>query len=275
MAKIGGTAQLVFLIFAFATIWLIYKFIEYFSKNIELSWLVFVCIGPYFLSTFNGVRQWLAVALFAYSLIFVKERKLKYYLLFNTIGFLFHYSAIILLPFYWIIKSKKFNVLWLVACYFAFLISARTGLVDIVAEELHAASYLTGANTLMLDWAYYFFLALSIGFMVVSAVGGVFNDDEVFVWKNINMLSGLTVFLALTTTDLSNIIFTRFNMYFFIGYLVLIPATIEKVNHRFVRPLATVGIVLMSTMYYLYVTSTSSDLLPYQMSFDLFTWLGE
>ena len=270
--RIGGTAQFVFLLFAFATITFIYKFIEHFSENVELSWLVFVCIGPYYVSTFNGMRQWLAVAIFAYSLRFIKENNFKKYLLFNMIGFLFHYSAIILIPFYWVLKAKGFSVFKSVIYYLVFQIFVLTGVVDRIAEELHAKSYVEGDGALTLDWAYYLFLVLSIGFIILDLVWKMFNDENV-LWKNINMLSGLTVFLAITSSDLSNIIFTRFNMYFFIGYIILIPAVISKISNKFLKPIVMVSSIVLSITYYLYVTSTAKDLLPYQMSFDLFTWL--
>lgn len=269
----GGTAQLVFLVFSIITIYFIYKFIEYFSENVELSWLVFICIGPYFLSTFNGMRQWLVVAVFAYSLRYIKEDNLKKYLALNIFGCLFHYSAVILLPMYWLLKIKNFSVVKIVACYVAFQMASIIGILDFVAERLYATSYLMGDAILELDWSYYLFFVLAVGFIVLSYVLPHITDHNK-IFKNLNALSGLTVFLALTTYDLSNMIFTRFNLYFFIGYIILIPNVINRFKDGAIRALAITGVVMLSIAYFLYLTSSASDLLPYQTNFDLFTWIG-
>ena len=270
---IGGTDQLVFLIFSFATLYFIYKFIEYFSENVELSWLVFVCIGPYFLSTFNGMRQWLVVSLFAYSLRFIKESNFRKYLIFNIVGFLFHYSAIILIPMYWLLKAKNFDLVKICICIFAFQIASTFGVLEFIAEKLHAASYLMGAEAMKLDWSYYLFFALALGFIILQFVAPeIAGDNKIF--KNMNALSGLTVFLALTTSTLSNMIFTRFNMYFFIGYIILIPSVIAHLKDKGLKHITIFLVGAFSVAYFFYVTSTATDLTPYKMNFDLFTWLG-
>lgn len=270
---IGGTAQLVFFIFSFITLYFIYKFIEYFSEDVELSWLVFVCIGPYFLSTFNGMRQWLVVAIFAYSLRFVKETNFKKYFFLNILGCLFHYSAILLIPLYWLLKAKNFSLAKIGICYLIFQISSMVGLLDLIADKLHATSYLEGDAMMQLDWSYYVFFALAVCFVIISIVyPDITGEDKIF--KNMNALSGLTVFLALTASGLSNMIFIRYNLYFFVGYIILIPLVIAKMKDSSLRRLMTFVIIGFSTMYFFYVTSTATDLTPYQMNFDLFTWLG-
>ena len=46
----GGTQQLVFFIMAAVTIIFIYKYIDELSVNANLSWLLYLCIGPYYLA---------------------------------------------------------------------------------------------------------------------------------------------------------------------------------------------------------------------------------
>lgn len=270
---IGGTSQLVFLIFSFITLYFIYKFIEYFSEDVELSWLVFVCIGPYFLSTFNGMRQWLVVSIFAYSLRFVKESNFKKYLILNVVGCLFHYSAIILLPMYWLLRAKNFSLVKLCICFLAFQAASMFGVLDFIAEKLHATSYLMGDAAMELDWSYYLFFVLALGFIILQiVVPEIVGDNKIF--KNMNALSGLTVFLALTTSNLSNMIFTRFNLYFFIGYIILIPSVIAHLKDVKLKHITVLLVGIFSIAYFFYVTSTAPDLTPYQMNFDLFTWIG-
>lgn len=270
---VGGTAQLVFLIFSFVTIYFIYKFIEYFSEDVELSWLIFICIGPYFLSTFNGMRQWLVVSVFAYSLRFVKENNIKKYFIFNIISCFFHYSAVILLPMYWLLKSKNLNLVKVGICYLGFQAAAILGLLDFTAEKLHATSYLVGNAAMELDWSYYFFFVLALCFIILQTiVPKIVGDNEIF--KNMNALSGLMVFLALTTSNLSNMIFTRFNLYFFIGYIILIPLVATHLKDGKLKQITEFLVTVLSFAYFFYITSSAPDLTPYRMNFDLFTWIG-
>lgn len=289
---INGNAQLVFLLFSIVTVYFVYRYIEYFSKDVELSWFLFVCIGPYYLNTFNGMRQWLAVAVFAYSLRYIQEKKLWHYLLLNSITVLFHFSSVLLLPLYPILRSNRFNMKKTMLCYAGLQLLSTFGIVKLLADILHATSYLRGDAAIELDKTYYLFFFMSIvcwGFSMLRQENTVTPElsrrespSEYKVWhkkvlsqpattifESINLLSCLTVFLAITSTGISNMVFTRFNQYFFIGYLILVPQLLS--TFRKSRTLLTIGVYLLALLYYLMITSTASDLTPYRMNFDLFS----
>ena len=266
---IDGTPQIVFFVFSFATIYFIYKFIEHFSDNVELSWIIFLCIGPYFLSTFNGMRQWLATAMFAYSLRYVKEDNFKKYALLNAFGALFHYSTVILIPLYWVLKAKNFSLVKILATYVVFQFCAMLGIINFLAEKLHATSYLEGDAAFEMDWSYYIFLLMAVCFMLLHTVMPQITDD-LCIFNNMNALSGLSVFLAFTTSGMSNMIFTRFNVFFFIGYIILVPAVLMRIKEPELKRLITFAVVALCIAYYFYITSTAEDLTPYTMKFMLF-----
>ena len=283
--QIGGNAQLVFLIFSIATVFFVYRYIEYFSKDVELSWFIFVCIGPYYLSTFNGMRQWLAIAIFAYSLRYVQEKRFWHYAFLNCISGLFHFSSFLLLPLYFILKSKKFNMKRTLLCYAGLQLFNILGVDKVLADILHATSYLRGDSAFELDLTYYLFFAMSFacwifyvmrkeehrvsnGFMIKEEER---TPDDILstVFESMNLLSCLTVFLAISTNGISNMVFTRFNQYFFIGYLILVPQMLS--NFKKSRPMITLLVYILSFLYYLVLTSTASDLTPYRMNFNLFS----
>lgn len=288
-------AQLVFLIFSVITIYFVYRYIEYFSTDVELSWFLFVCIGPYYLNTFNGMRQWLAIAVFAYSLRYVQEKKLLHYAILNCITGLFHFSSFLLLPLYFVLRPQRFNMKKTILCYAGLQLLNIVGVVRLLAEILHASSYLQGDATIELDMTYYLFFAMSIACWLFSILRQ--KDTKIFalsmgnkqgtsdhivryrnslsqpantIFESMNLLSCLTVFLAITSTGISNMVFTRFNQYFFIGYLILVPQLLSTFKKS--RTLLTVGVYLLSLLYYVILTGTASDLTPYRMNFDLFSW---
>ena len=58
----------------------------------------------------NGVRQSVAIMMFYYSFRYIKEQNLKKYLILNGIGCLFHSSAILFIPLYFVLNRRfKFN----------------------------------------------------------------------------------------------------------------------------------------------------------------------
>lgn len=61
---IDAEPQLMFLILAILIQVLVYKIIKYYSMNFWLSIVVFMLIPPFFLNTFNGTRQFIAIAIF-------------------------------------------------------------------------------------------------------------------------------------------------------------------------------------------------------------------
>lgn len=95
-------------------------FLFYALKRNQESILPFLAItfilGGTALSFMNGIRQQLAFCIFVFSIEFIKNHKpLKYYILILLASF-FHFSALILLPIYPLIRFRKkpyFNRIWL------------------------------------------------------------------------------------------------------------------------------------------------------------------
>lgn len=73
------------------------------SSNVAFSILLFM-ISRYYFIGMNGVRQMMACAVFAYALTFAIKRDVKTYLVFSLVAVSFHYSTILLLPTYWLMK---------------------------------------------------------------------------------------------------------------------------------------------------------------------------
>jgi len=70
--------------------------------------LFFIISSGYMFWTFSGLRQSIAIMIFFYSIRFIIEKQLLYYVGFVLIASLFHSSAIMLLPLY-LLRNIKFN----------------------------------------------------------------------------------------------------------------------------------------------------------------------
>lgn len=96
-----------FLIFAFLGVTLKLKGITTLSNFVLLSLVVYVS-NFYLLHEMTQIRTGVASAFLLLSIKPNMERNLKKFLLFAILGFLFHYSAILILPLWFL--SKKINV---------------------------------------------------------------------------------------------------------------------------------------------------------------------
>ena len=95
--------------YATLTILLFISFYSRFSNNILLSIYIFAMMPILYLASFNVIRQFLAVAIFAYSIRFVFERKLILYVAFILFAaFFVHKSVLIMLPMYFLL-SRNLN----------------------------------------------------------------------------------------------------------------------------------------------------------------------
>lgn len=66
-----------------------------------------IMLGPYFLTWMNGIRQTVVACAFVWAVRFIKEQRLKPYLLFIALAYTIHHSALILLPFYLLGRKKE------------------------------------------------------------------------------------------------------------------------------------------------------------------------
>lgn len=89
----------------FIDILLLDIFIRRYSPYYVLSVLLFVAFGGLIIE-FNLMRNVKAILLFLLSLKYLEERKIIPYALMNLVGFLFHSSAIVFFPLYFLLNKK-------------------------------------------------------------------------------------------------------------------------------------------------------------------------
>ncbi len=271
--ELNATPQIIFLIYAALTIFFIKEFINEFSVDVEFSWMIFLCIGPYFLSTFNAMRQWLTVAMFAYSLKYVRDEKFFKYALVNALAGLSHYSAFLLIPVYPLIKSQKLSAMKIFICFIGFFIINELGLVKMIADLLYAGAYMEGDAEYKTDATYIVFFVMSIICWAFLKLQKKDKDPGNNILENLNYLSCVTVLLLLTARTISNMLYIRMNMYFFITYMAFVPVLVSKLSKKTVsegRTVVKVLILMGCIAYYIILAATAPDLVPYRMNFKLF-----
>lgn len=126
VSYVGGSYTLIFSIAA-AISW-VFILKSYPSKLLPLTIFFIFCDG-YFFWSLNGVRQFIAVAIFAYSIKYIINKNFLYFILFITFASLFHYSAILLTPLYFLPYHRLYNQKWWTIAFTVSFIFAGTPLI--------------------------------------------------------------------------------------------------------------------------------------------------
>lgn len=96
-----------FISYAFIQFYFIVKGLR--DKELLPFVIIFYFLTTYIFFSFNGIRQSMAFSIIFFSLQFIKEKKIIKYILWIVIAALFHKSAIIFLPLYFILDKEYFS----------------------------------------------------------------------------------------------------------------------------------------------------------------------
>lgn len=111
LTMFSNSAIYFFFIYAFFTWFFFFISFKYNVKILPFT-LLFLILSGFYFWTFNGVRQAVAITIFAFSINFIISKDFLKYVITIIIGLLFHYSIIILIPLYFIAENKIFDKLF-------------------------------------------------------------------------------------------------------------------------------------------------------------------
>lgn len=222
-----------FIIFAFyssTTIILIHKYIKYFSCDYFFSIFLFTFLGVFYLSTFNGIRQWVALSICFYSLTYLSRSCFFKYFLFILLASLFHYSAlifIILFPFLYFRHNFNFIIILLTLYFLSLNI-----VIELLSHTHYSIYFEKGLysnhpNILLL----FIFVALNCSYLYF--LGYFKNNNHLtrgdVILLNISLFS-LLLFFTYLYIDIDFISFQRISTYFLLQNIIFIPRIIFKLS---------------------------------------------
>ena len=204
------------------------------ENNLIFGLFIFIAFGFMF-DSFDRIRQMASVAFFLWSMKFVINGDFKKYTLALFIGSFLHVSAVLLLPFYFILRSRhSFTVLLGLVLV--------VGAVSILGEGKHIHSTLYNlvpfysekyANTAFITTSAS--LGLGYVFNIAIMLAGVLCYRGHVFYKN-----GILVGLLIYITASGNLNLERFSAYFtFISVVVFNPDYI-KANYKFFNFIAVI-----------------------------------
>ena len=269
-AMMGGTAQMMFLLMSFATLLIFFCTYKRYSPNIIVTLFVFMCFGQMYLNTFNVVRQCLAVALFCYSMQYIQQRHLLKYLLCIGIAALFHMTALILVPMYWILRvhwNYRVRLLIILGVIFSGNIIMRIIESSPYAIYLKFESFSQSAS-----FVNYLYLLLGmIIFILEKRLMRGYEDRQLFLNLNYCSLLLFILFFIFANTPLTMVV-VRLEYYFIFFYAIIFVRIMFDIRKHILRMLTYVIVCLFLSFMFVRTTmflGYEYELLPFSFNFNL------
>lgn len=222
--------NIVFATYSFITIACVFYFAKI-SKSKELTVFIFLTTGIYYLSTFNNVRQWAAIAMMLVALVALVEKKYLTAFVFCIIAAAFHKSAwitLVILGFRFRLSAKLYIA---AACVGIMLTNAALSVLELseYIDYTDIKRIDSEGSTLLLS-GYIGFSMLSIYLLKYFDINEKLEAVEVMV---VNMASAsLLILISGAILDLGFVNIMRANAYFSVWPMIAIPLIFERMRQQ-------------------------------------------
>ncbi|WNR43791.1 EpsG family protein [Paenibacillus roseipurpureus] len=247
---------LIFLTAAVTNILIIYVLYKY-SKLFELSIYIYITSGLYIVSM-NGVRQFLASAIVFAATTFLFQGNWKKYFLVVGFASLFHGSAFILIPIYFIVRRKAWTsstfMLVIGAVVLIIGYGAISNAIFTAIADTHYSEYQNfqegGANMIR--------VAISAVPLVLAYIGR-HKLREIFPYGDYVVNMSLLNFIVMAVAT-QNWIFARFTIYFGL-YNVLLMSWVISLFMRKQQKLVYYAVLGFYLVYFYYENVVTLDII--------------
>ncbi len=281
----GEYYELVFAVFAFATLFFFLKaFVEQ-SICFSQSFFLFMTLGLYF-QTFNTVRYYLALSIALFSIQYVLKKDFLKFVFWIGLAALFHKSVLLVIPVYWIalLDWKKWQIVaGLVISAVCFV---GRGVILKLALVLYPSYkntiYLAGGGSLFGTLRTLAVLAFYAWFLYSRAfVGQEYRKHPLKPllaaqswYPELRFYGHLNLLAFVTGTFFSFLpVVTRISYYFGISQLFMIPLILEQIQDiKTQKKVKGILFVICLTSFFVFLLQAHQEgvgLLPYR------SWLFE
>lgn len=225
----------------------------------------------------NGIRQSIAVCIFIYSLRYIQQRQTVRYAATILIAALFHLSAVVVLPLYWIVNRRFPSWLLYTTTMVGFtVIALRIPVVEILVQKLIVP---------VLPWAGAVYkLGVYTSEEGIKAWGLnskllLYMAGLVYIIRRRKLLDGMTPYANILLNLFAIYIFcrgmlwesielnSRINYYFIFGLiagLVMLPDTLRIAKNRLIASMLLIAVIFYQGNLWLLGSVHAKSYLPYQ-----------
>lgn len=229
------------------------------------SFFIYLCI--YYPSSLNLMPQFVAISIVAFSFKYIFNKDFFKFSLFVILAALFHITALVAFPLYFLWDSKKKRLIsnwkvFLTALLCLILIVNYQSIIEYLSDieilnkyEMYAADNTRGQNR---DLIFKFLLFIAV--MILR--------KPLIKYDNRNQLYILLIFfnLIIGFTGFSSPWVKRISLYFEITQLFLVPSIIQLFKDRKEKTLIYFGVFLYAITYFIivYYWLGNSEIIPYR-----------
>lgn len=241
---------------------LIFMVLYKYSRMLELSIYVYITGGLY-LVTMNGIRQCLAAAIVFTATKYLIEGNWKKYILVALFASVFHASALVLIPIYFLVRNKAWSkttfILLALALVIVFGFNQFSSVLFSAIQNTQYGGYQNvneqGANFLRVAVEA---VPLLIAYIGRDKLRAIFPESDYIV----NMTVIGFVFMVISTR---NWIFARFDIYFDMYQLILISWVVKLFDRKSQRIIYL--LLLGCYLYYYYYQDVITLSIDYESNY--------
>ena len=235
--------------------YIVYKY----SKMPFLSLIIYVALDFY---TFNfaGLRQGIAIAIIFFAYKYIVENKLSKFICCIILATLFHASAIIFLPIYFIRQIKITKIKIVLFAIIAILIYVFKNQIFIIINSFLYDNY-SMSNTNSINWMLLCICMLILCYLFYKAViKNDKNNQKLYIITTIGCMCMLFSQIASDTMRIAN--------YFYIFIIILIPEVLNCLKNKTTKnTLVIFSIILLAGIYLYLLNIDSYNIVPYKVFF--------
>ena len=187
---LGGSYVWVFFFSGLVSWYFLYKSVSPFLIPL---FVFFLFVDEYFFWSMNGVRQFIAMSIFVFSIKSIIRKQFLYYLYFIILGSLFHTSILIMIPVYFLPFDKLYKRnIWIIIFILTFLFGSSNIILDIIdvigkytifkSENIFSKyiNYFQSEKIIFreIEYGLGFYFKVLINFMIILIADKVIKRDQ-------------------------------------------------------------------------------------------------
>lgn len=258
---IGNRQILYFVILASVQCFLLFRVYRKYSSAYLTAFFLFIASTDYISWVFNGTRQFTAVTITAACFPWILKKKYIYAIIGILIASLFHQSALLVLPFIFIVQGKAWNkrtLLFIIAVVIAVMFADRfTNILDTMLAETQYENVVSDWESWQDDGTNFLRVLVYCVPTILSLIGLKYIRQENSAFINIcTNMSIASAGLYVISMFTSGIFIGRLPIYFSLYNYILLP---WEINRVFTKQSARIIYIIMAIAYlgfYLYSLRT-------------------
>ncbi len=254
---VGNRDTIYFIIVAMIQCFLLFKLYRKYSTSFVVSFFLFIASTDYISWIFNGMRQFLAVTITVACFPWILEKKYVKAIIGIVIASLFHQSALLVLPFVFIVQGKAWNkktLLFIIVVIAAVMFADRfTNILDMMLAETQYKNVVSDWESWQDDGTNMLRVLVYSVPAILSLIGLRYiheeNDPVINICTNMSIASAGFYIISMFT---SGIFIGRLPIYFSLYSYILLPWEVDNMFAKRSAQIIYLGMVGAYLIFYYY-----------------------